>query len=158
MSQVLLLFLLAFHLLLRIRSFPLHHAYDSSLLTLFPSPLRSRSSWSEDPRTMFVTPSQRRENQLPQGSGLEAWAPSSGGCKIPTTRESPSRSLNNFWRRCRGGKQLSFGSCCCFPCYYPFETVSWLQRRVGKERMASGLKMEKRVYVCLFLVVSSIDL
>ena len=93
-SKVLLLFLLAFHLLLRIRSLSLHHAYDSSLLTLLPSPLRSRSSWSEDPRTMSVTPSQRRENQLPQGSGLEAWAPSSGGCKIPTTHESPSRSLN----------------------------------------------------------------
>ena len=51
---------ICFPLLLRLRSIPLHHAHASLLLILFPIPSRSRSSKMENPRMMFVTPSQLR--------------------------------------------------------------------------------------------------
>ena len=49
---------ICFPLLLCLRSIPLYPAHASLLLILFPIPSRSRSSKMEDPRTMFVTPSQ----------------------------------------------------------------------------------------------------
>ena len=97
---------ICFPLLLRLRSIHLHYAHASLLLILFPIPSRSHSSKMENPRTMFVTPSQLHHwpalTRKWRGGEL-----SSGSCKIPTTRESPSRSLNNFWRRCQGGKQVA---------------------------------------------------
>ena len=59
--------------------------------------IRGRCSWHH--RSSII-------DQLSQGSGEEVSSPS-GSCKIPTTREVSARSLNNFWRRCRGGKQVA---------------------------------------------------
>ena len=97
---------ICFPLLLRIRSFPLHHAYVL-LFSLSSHPPYDRVvAWVRIRGRCLWHHRSGISDQLSQGSGEEVSSPS-GCCKIPTTRESPSRRAWQLWRRCRGGKQLA---------------------------------------------------